>query len=84
VIGAFRHTAPGCEGDAYRSELVARIADADSIESFRDRVAAINSRSRAARRGFDRVRTGAADRHVGDDPGRRSRGHPGRAWRRLP
>ena len=44
VIGAFRYTAPGCEGVAYRSELVARIADADSIESFRDRVAAINSR----------------------------------------
>lgn len=43
VVGAFRYTAPGCSGLAYRSELVARIDDAESIEGFRGRVAAINS-----------------------------------------
>jgi len=43
VVGAFRYTAPGCAGIAYRSELVARIDDAETIEAFRGRVAAINS-----------------------------------------
>ena len=43
VVGAFRYTAPGCSGVDYRSELVARIADAEAIEGFRGRVAAINS-----------------------------------------
>ena len=44
VVGAFQYTAPGCEGVAYRSELMARIDDVDSIEGFRGRVAAINAR----------------------------------------
>ena len=43
VLGAFRYTAPGCDGIDYRSELVARTADADSLEGFRGRVAAVNS-----------------------------------------
>lgn len=43
VVGAFRYTAPGCSGVEYRSELVARIDDAEAIEGFRGRVAAINS-----------------------------------------
>jgi len=43
VVGAFRYTAPGCSGIAYRSELVARIDDADAIEGYRGRIAAINS-----------------------------------------
>ena len=43
VVGAFRYTAPGCAGIEYRSELVARIDDAESIEGFRGRVAAVNS-----------------------------------------
>jgi len=43
VVGAFLYTAPGCAGFEYRSELVARIDDADAIEGFRGRVAAINS-----------------------------------------
>jgi len=44
VVGAFRYTAPGCAGIEYRSDLVARTDDAESIEGFRGRVAAINSR----------------------------------------
>ena len=43
VVGAFRYTAPGCSGIDYRSELVARVGDADAIEGYRGRVAAINS-----------------------------------------
>ena len=43
VVGAFRYTAPGCSGVDYRSDLVARVDDAGSIEGFRGRVAAINS-----------------------------------------
>ena len=43
VVGAFRYTAPGCSGVDYRSDLVARADDADAIEGFRGRVAAINS-----------------------------------------
>jgi ABC-type phosphate/phosphonate transport system substrate-binding protein len=43
VVGAFRYTAPGCTGIAYRSELVARIDDAEAIAGYRGRVAAINS-----------------------------------------
>jgi ABC-type phosphate/phosphonate transport system substrate-binding protein len=43
VVGAFRYTAPGCDGIDYRSELVARIDDAASIDGFRGRVAAVNS-----------------------------------------
>ena len=43
VVGAFRYTAPGCSGFDYRSDLVARADDADSVEGFRERVAAINS-----------------------------------------
>jgi ABC-type phosphate/phosphonate transport system substrate-binding protein len=43
VVGAFRYTAPGCEGIDYRSELVVRDDDhARSIEDLRDRVAAFN------------------------------------------
>ena len=43
VVGAFRYGAPGCDGIDYRSELVARVGDADAIEGFRGRVAAINA-----------------------------------------
>ena len=43
VVGVLRYTAPGCSGFDYRSELVARTGDAESIEGFRGRVAAINS-----------------------------------------
>jgi ABC-type phosphate/phosphonate transport system substrate-binding protein len=43
VVGVFHYTAPGCSGFDYRSELVARIGDASSIEGYRGRVAAINS-----------------------------------------
>jgi ABC-type phosphate/phosphonate transport system substrate-binding protein len=43
VVGGFHYTAPGCAGLAYRSELVARVGDAESIEGYRGRVAAINS-----------------------------------------
>ena len=43
VVGAFRYTAPGCAGIAYRSELVARIDDAATLEGYRGRIAAINS-----------------------------------------
>jgi ABC-type phosphate/phosphonate transport system substrate-binding protein len=43
VVGAFRYTAPGCSGFAYRSELVARDDDALTIDGYRGRVAAINS-----------------------------------------
>lgn len=43
VVGAFRYTAPGCVGIHYRSELIARDGEVDTIESFRGRVAAINS-----------------------------------------
>jgi ABC-type phosphate/phosphonate transport system substrate-binding protein len=43
VVGAFHYTAPGCSGFHYRSELVARSDDADAIEGYRGRVAAINS-----------------------------------------
>lgn len=43
VVGAFHYTAPGCSGFHYRSELVARIDDAEAIEGYRGRVAAINS-----------------------------------------
>lgn len=43
VIGAFHYTAPGCSGLDYRSELVARIDDARTIDGYRGRVAAINS-----------------------------------------
>jgi ABC-type phosphate/phosphonate transport system substrate-binding protein len=44
VVGAFRYAAPGCSGVDYRSELIARAEDAGSVEGFRGRVAAINSR----------------------------------------
>jgi ABC-type phosphate/phosphonate transport system substrate-binding protein len=43
VVGAFHYTAPGCSGVDYRSDLVARIDDAETIEGYRGRVAAINS-----------------------------------------
>ena len=43
VVGAFRYTAPGCAGIAYRSELVARVDDAATLEGYRGRLAAINS-----------------------------------------
>ena len=43
VVGALHYTAPGCDGIDYRSELIARTADAASLEGFRGRVAAINS-----------------------------------------
>ena len=43
VVGALRYTAPGCAGIDYRSELVARTADAAAIEGYRGRVAAVNS-----------------------------------------
>jgi ABC-type phosphate/phosphonate transport system substrate-binding protein len=43
VVGAFRYTAPGCSGIDYRSDLVARDDDAEAIERYRGRVAAINS-----------------------------------------
>ena len=43
VVGAFRYGAPGCSGIAYRSELVARVADAQAIEGFRGRVPAVNA-----------------------------------------
>lgn len=43
VVGAFRYTAPGCAGIAYRSELVARVDDAQGIEHYRGRVAAVNA-----------------------------------------
>jgi ABC-type phosphate/phosphonate transport system substrate-binding protein len=43
VVGAFRYTAPGCSGIDYRSELVARADDAQAIEGYRGRVAAINA-----------------------------------------
>lgn len=42
VVGAFRYTAPGCAGIGYRSDLVARDDDADTIEGFRGRTAAVN------------------------------------------
>lgn len=43
VVGAFRYTAPGCDGICYRSALVVRSDEAGrSVEDFRDRVAAIN------------------------------------------
>ncbi|MEP6505046.1 MAG: PhnD/SsuA/transferrin family substrate-binding protein [Betaproteobacteria bacterium] len=43
VVGAFHYTAPGCSGVDYRSELLARIDDAQGIEGYRGRVAAINA-----------------------------------------
>ena len=43
VVGAFRYTAPGCVGVEYRSHLVARLGDAESVEGFRGRAVAINS-----------------------------------------
>ena len=43
VVGAFCYTAPGCFGIHYRSELIARIDDADAIEAFRGRRAVVNS-----------------------------------------
>jgi len=43
VVGALRYTAPGCSGIDYRSELVARVEDAATLEGFVGRVAAINS-----------------------------------------
>jgi ABC-type phosphate/phosphonate transport system substrate-binding protein len=43
VVGAFRYAAPGCSGIDYRSDLVARIADAEAIEGFRGRVPAVNA-----------------------------------------
>lgn len=42
VVGAFRYTAPGCSGIDYRSELMARADDADTLAAFRGRTAAIN------------------------------------------
>ena len=43
LVGAFRYTAPGCAGIAYRSELVVRGVEAGgSLADFRGRVAAIN------------------------------------------
>jgi ABC-type phosphate/phosphonate transport system substrate-binding protein len=45
VVGAFCYTAPGCWGNHYRSELLARQDEPGrSIEDFRGRVAAINDR----------------------------------------
>lgn len=45
VLGAFRYTAPGCEGIFYRSELLVRKDEPGrNIEDFRGRVAAINDR----------------------------------------
>ncbi len=43
VVGAFRYTAPGCSGIEYRSELVVRVGDAEALEGYRGRLAAINS-----------------------------------------
>lgn len=43
VVGAFRYTAPGCAGINYRSHLVARGDDADTLGAFRGRRAAVNS-----------------------------------------
>lgn len=43
VVGAFRYVAPGCSGIDYRSELLARIDDAEAIEGFRGRVPAVNA-----------------------------------------
>ncbi len=54
VVGAFRYTAPGCSGIDYRSELVARVDDADTLEGFRGRVAAINSKD--SHSGFNALR----------------------------
>ena len=44
VVGAFRYTAPGCDGIFYRSALLARTGDGPTIEDFRGRTAAVNSR----------------------------------------
>ena len=44
VVGAFRYTAPGCDGINYSSHLVCRADDpASSLAAFRHRVAAYNS-----------------------------------------
>ena len=43
VVGAFQYTAPGCSGIHYRSELVARVDDATTIEGFRGRTAVVNA-----------------------------------------
>ena len=43
IVGAFRYTAPGCTGTAYRSELMVRDGEEGPLEAFRGRVAAINS-----------------------------------------
>jgi len=43
VVGGFHYTAPGCAGLSYRSELVARVDDAEAIAAYRGRVAAISS-----------------------------------------
>lgn len=43
VVGAFRYSAPGCSGIDYRSELIARIGDAGTLEGYRGRVAALNA-----------------------------------------
>ena len=44
VVGAFRYTAPGCDGINYSSHLVCRADDpASSLEDFRHRVGAYNS-----------------------------------------
>jgi ABC-type phosphate/phosphonate transport system substrate-binding protein len=43
VVGTFHYTAPGCSGLHYRSDLLVRIDDADAIEDFRGRTAAVNA-----------------------------------------
>jgi ABC-type phosphate/phosphonate transport system substrate-binding protein len=43
VVGAFRYSAPGCEGLNYSSEIVVRSDDAEAIEAYRGRVAAVNA-----------------------------------------
>lgn len=44
LVGAFRYTAPGCDGLRYRSQLVCRSADAGlSLAGFRGRTVAYNA-----------------------------------------
>jgi ABC-type phosphate/phosphonate transport system substrate-binding protein len=44
LVGAFRYTAPGCDGINYSSHLVCRADDpGNSLAAFRNRVAAYNS-----------------------------------------
>lgn len=59
LVGAFHYTAPGCDGIRYSSHLVCRAKDAgETLEDFRDRVAAYNSAD--SQSGYHSLRSMAA------------------------